>query len=189
MPILGIMASSISGSKAVTNSYESIASVALTSTSSTITFSSIPATYKHLQIRSIATQGTGGSSGSDTFNTARFNGDSGSNYVSHYVGGDGSSAFASATGTSSSNCWFGIATSSTTSAFAANIIDILDYSNTNKYKTIRGLSGDDRNGAGFIILQSALWMSTAAISSIVISAAGSPVLQANSHFALYGVKG
>jgi hypothetical protein len=188
MPILGIMASQISG-HLDTNSYESIATVALTSTSSTITFSSIPATYKHLQIRSIATQGTGGSSGSDTFNTARFNGDSGSNYVSHYVGGDGSSAFASATGTSSSSCWFGIATTSTTSAFAANIIDILDYSNTNKYKTIRGLSGDDRNGAGFIILQSVLWMSTAAISSIVISAAGSPVLQANSHFALYGVKG
>ena len=38
----------------VTTAYESIATTTLSSTQATITFSSIPSTYEHLQIRWIA---------------------------------------------------------------------------------------------------------------------------------------
>ena len=54
--------------------------------------------------------------------------------------------------------------------FGFSIIDIADYTNTNKYKTMRSLLGYDTNSAyGQVNFASALWMSTAAISSISIS--------------------
>ena len=190
MPILGIMASQISGHLwQPEGAYDSLATVTVPSGGvASITFAGIPTGYKHLQIRSLVTQGTGGSSGSDTFTTANFNGDTGSNYMSHAILGDGSSASATATATSSTAIWFGIATTSTTSSFAANVIDILDYASISKNKTVRGLLGNDRNGAGTVVLQSALWMnSTTAINSILISASGGTFKEYSS-FALYGVK-
>jgi hypothetical protein len=52
MPILGIIASAITGNL-VTTSYESIETVTVGSggSATVLTFSSIPATYTHLQIR------------------------------------------------------------------------------------------------------------------------------------------
>jgi hypothetical protein len=165
--------------------YESIATQAVGSGgASSITFSSIPSTYKHLQIRNVSRQVTG-SGPSDTFVTARFNGDTAGNYMSHYFLGDGSSAGAGATSVSSTNCWFGVNATGNAGTMQANIIDILDYANTSKHKTIRVLSGSDRNGSGVIVLQSALWMNTAAMSSIVITG----TFTEYSHFALYGIKG
>lgn len=67
-------------------------------------------------------------------------------------------------------------------------MDVLDYKNTNKYKTSRFLSGYDANGSGVIMLNSELWMSTAAITSITIDNTGSNFAQYSS-FALYGVRG
>jgi hypothetical protein len=76
----------------------------------------------------------------------------------------------------------------TASVFGAGVIDILDYANTSKYKTIRTLSGWDKNGGGNVGLSSGLWLSTSAISSIVIgSQTGN--LVTNTQFALYGIKG
>ncbi len=164
--------------------------VAFASTAvSSITFSNIPQTYTHLQLRSFITQGTGGSStGSDTFNTGRFNSDSGSNYISHAILGDGASATASVTSASSTSMWFGICPTGATSSFNTNIIDILDYSSTNKNKTVRGFLGHDRNGAGVIVLQSVLWMNSASgINSMTIFATAGN-FSINSHFALYGIK-
>ena len=77
---------------------------------------------------------------------------------------------------------------STTSMIAANIIDLLDYSNTNKYKTLRVLAGYDTNGAGVVLLGSGLWMNTNAISSIAITPYSGTFTQ-YTQFALYGIKG
>jgi hypothetical protein len=53
MPILGIIASAITGNL-VTTSYESIATVTVGGGgAATVAFTSIPATYTHLQIRGI----------------------------------------------------------------------------------------------------------------------------------------
>ena len=153
----------------------------------TVTFSSIPSTYQHLQIRYTARQTSSGTT-SDTFNTVRFNGDSGSNYAMHYLLGDGGGVYTTAV-TSQTNAWFGFTPYSTTNfAFGTNIIDILDYANTSKNKTFRTLGGNDRNGAGTVALVSGLWVNTAAINSIVITATSFNFAEYSS-FALYGIAG
>ena len=78
--------------------------------------------------------------------------------------------------------------SATSGVFAAAVIDILDYANTNKNKTIRALDGLDNNGSGTVAFSSSLWSSTSAINSIEISGLGGTIQQYSS-FALYGIKG
>jgi hypothetical protein len=179
MPILGIMASAISGNL---SSYESISTVTVGSGGqATITFSSIPATYKHLQIRYINT--------TTTVNqnlTFRFNGDTGSNYAWHRLLGDGSSAIADGVSTTT-GMNIGRSGGNSTS-FAAGVFDVLDYSNTSKNKTARTLYGTDQNGSGLIFLASGLWQNTAAITSITITSGAGDFAQ-YSQFALYGIKG
>jgi len=187
-PMLGIMASSISGSKAVTNSYESIQTVTVSTAVSSISFSSIPSTFKHLQIRMSAQ--TNRASGLSNCQI-QLNGDTGSNYSWHSLVGSGSAASANA-GTSTAFMVLG-SNSIPSSGSQANIynglvIDVLDYANTNKYKTLRGLGGDDANGSGYVSLNSGSWSNTSAITSIVIYPdTGS--MNTYSSFALYGIKG
>lgn len=172
-----------SGVAASTTSYESIATVTVgAGGSSSITFSSIPSTYKHLQLR-FSTQATASSS---LYIKMNFNSDTAANYSYHQLFGDGTSASANA-GASAS---FGIASNGVNSAtgFTGGVIDLLEYSNTNIYKTQRALTGTDLNGSGTIYLVSSNWRSTSAINRIDL------VLSANnfaqySQFALYGVKG
>jgi hypothetical protein len=186
-PMLGIMASSISGSKAVTNSYESIATATGTGSSGIITFTSIPQTYKHLQVRAIL-RGTAAASANGT--DMRYNSDSGANYTLHRLIGDGASASADAY-TGRTGAWLGLEVdaSAASNIYAAAVVDILDYTNTNKYKTSRSMGAYDLNGSGQINFASALWLNTAAITSITITAASSGNWTTGSSFALYGIKG
>jgi hypothetical protein len=73
--------------------------------------------------------------------------------------------------------------------FGVSIIDILDYSNTNKQKTLKALSGNDRAGSGNLAIGSSLWVDTDAITSILIEPLSSANWVEYSHFALYGIKG
>jgi hypothetical protein len=173
------------GVAASTTAYESIATFTVgAGGSSPITFSSIPSTYTHLQLRILAR-------GSSTAAGGRmiFNADTATNYSLHYLEGDGSTASAGAS-SSAANLNMINATLSTDTAniFAVNIVDILDYTNTNKYKTVKSMAGNDKNGAGVIDLFSGNWRSTSAISTITITIA-SGVYAQNSQFALYGIKG
>lgn len=167
----------------VTNSYESIATVNLTSSASTITFSSIPATFKHLQIRSIMQQTGSGASEQ----VLRFNSDSGTNYAWHQLYGDGSTAAAASGGTSQTGIGYAWSPQGGI-AYGGVIVDILDYANTSKNKTTRSLNGWDRNGSGYVLFRSGLWMNTAAVTSITLTSTGTDYA-ANSSFALYGIKG
>ena len=186
MPILGILASA----GAVRNSYESIATYALATTTASVTFSVIPSTYKHLQIRYIARQNvTGADRGAMEM---QFNSDTGANYSYHLLFGDGSSASALAY-TSTDSIYTGLSdiTTASTSAniFGVGVIDILDYQNTNKYKTTRSLSGQDQNStSGRLFFTSGSWRSTSAISSITLYPEAGSFVQ-YSHLALYGIKG
>lgn len=188
MPILGILASSIQGSKGT--AYESIATVTVGSGGqSSVTFSSIPSTYKHLQIRAIARCGVSGEVSQGMF--MRFNSDSGSNYSWHVIYGIGTTV-ASGGGTSTSYAYGGYITgpNAVASNFAGNVIDILDYADTNKYKTSRSLVGFDNNGSGNLALLSSSWRNTSAVNSItlLVELAGGSFTQ-YSQFALYGIKG
>ena len=163
------------------DNFESIATVIVGSGgSSSITFSSIPGTYAHLQIRCLT--GTSNPSGSMTIN---FNGDNTSaNYRDHWIYGNGTSVGA---GTDGNAEYIGVQGSGATTGMAGHIIDILDYTDTNKYTTLRSLAGYDNNGSGYVWFSSVLWMNTAAINQIVITRNTSNFVQ-YSKFALYGIR-
>jgi len=152
----------------------------------TVTFNDIPQTYKHLQIRWIARNAS--SNSTDSF-SVNFNGDIGVNYAWHWLYGTGSSVSAYGTGSQQGGlveCTSGAGAAS--GVFGGGYVDILDYANTNKYKTFRSLGGADANGSGGIFLMSSLWMNTNSISSITLTSnAGN--FQQYSRFSLYGIKG
>jgi hypothetical protein len=176
-------------------SYESIATVNLSSgNQSSISFTSIPSTYKHLQIRAIYKWNYDSNPTANDQSSVgiRFNSDSGSNYTLHYMSGNGTGVSA-AGATSTAKGYIGISTapngySSYANMYGVSIVDILDYTNTNKYTTVRSLAGNDRNGSGFVNLTSSLWLNTAAITNIEILPDYSSWKQ-YSHFAIYGIKG
>ena len=167
---------------ATTDGFFQIASTTLNTTASSVTFSSIPQGYTHLQVRYIARATVN----DNTYMI--FNGDTGANYSSHYIYGQGSSA-ASGNVTNGTSFFVDILTGSSTS-YSAGIVDILDYNNTNKYKTARTIAGIDLNGSGAVWHASGNWRNTAAITSITLKqSSGSYVFQPNSTFSLYGIKG
>jgi hypothetical protein len=190
MPILGILASAQPGN-IVTGSYESIATSTPTS-GSQITFNSIPQTYKHLQVRCIAQ--TDRATYPISVATMQFNGDSGSNnYTIHYLTGDGSSASVSQS-TPSGQVYVGYYSSNAaTNVFGVSVVDILDYTNTNKYKTVRTLNGFDTNGnpnaQGNAGIWSGTWLNSSAVTSITMSFIFGSNYQSGTKFALYGIKG
>jgi hypothetical protein len=186
MPILGIMASQISGHLwSPEGAYDALATVTLSATTASITFAGIPSGYKHLQLRGILRSPTGSNVGGGkvTFNSDTTSG----NYTFHRLVGDGSSA--SAYGQSGLDFILRCALNSTTSGiFAASVADILDYANTSKYKTTRVLTGADTNDTnGVLGLYSQLWLNTAAITSITVTPSEANFSQ-YSQLALYGVR-
>ena len=190
-PILGIMASQISGHLASPTSFDSIATITLATSQATIDFTSIPSTYKHLQIRYIA-RNTG--SNANGYQALQYNNDttSGNYYFYHYLEGDGASATAGAGGTNALSL-AGRSAGSIAGAniYGAGIIDILDYANTNKNKVHRVLTGIDNNGSGGLLeFSSGQWYSNSAITSVkFLAGAGGYNFASGTTFALYGVKG
>jgi hypothetical protein len=177
------------GAAVSASSFESIATTTVGASSvSSIDFNSISGTYKHLQLRILAK--TDRALNRDGI-VIRFNSDSGNSYTRHGLYGDGAATGAEGTSAATNNtiAYRASGNSSATNIFGAIIIDLLDYSNTNKYKTMRSLGGVDLNGSGEIDFYSGLWLSTSAITSINLApAVGTNFLQYSS-FALYGVKG
>ena len=182
-PILGIIASGIQNSIANANSYESIATVSVGSGgSSSISFTSIPSTYQHLQVRFLSKDGTGATTAnvfyalnSDTTNT---------NYRAHYLYGDGGTAGAG----NEQTRVVSFSAGNTSSQFGVGVLDVLDYANTNKNTTTRALSGADANGSGLIVFSSSLWVNTSAVTTITMYPNSGNFAQYSS-FALYGIKG
>ena len=171
----------------VTNSYESIQTVTLSSSQANITFSSIPATFKHLQIRGISRSTDGG--GADVTGRLQFNSDTATNYSTHRLYGYGSSAGADAASTTNGISFASVlADGNPASCFSGLVCDILDYKDTNKYKTTRSLSGGDYNTGGMMYLTSGNWRSTSAVTSILLFPSSGDWKQYSS-FALYGIKG
>ena len=185
-----VLAAFNSGVAASTTSFESIATVTVGSGgAANVEFTSIGTDWTHLQIRGIL-RSNFGSSGWEELKI-QFNSDTGSNYAWHYLSGNGSTASAvsgsSASGIRTISCF--PSSGVTASVFGVSVIDILDYRNTNKYKTVRFLGGGDANGSGYVGLSSGLWQNTNAITSIKLTNwAGAYDFVQYSHFALYGIK-
>ena len=154
---------------------------------SSVTFSSIPSTYQHLQVRYLVRNSTDA-----FFLKMQFNGDTGSNYSWQLLSGDGDSATASATASTTDMVLPRTSSPSLVSTFTVGVVDILDYANTSKYKTSRALGGFNENstdgGLQKIELSSGNWRNTNAVSSIALFVSSGGFTQ-YSEFALYGIKG
>jgi len=177
------------GVAASTNAYESIATVSVgLGGSAGAVFTSIPSTYKHLQVRILAR-----SSRADQNEQIgiQFNSDTGNNYGSHGLWGDGSGATAAQLNYPASAItlpWIA-GNSNGSNVFGVSVVDILDYTSTNKYKTVRGLSGYDNNGNGQAALGSGLWSNTSAVSALTVKPYYGLLWNQYSVIALYGIKG
>jgi hypothetical protein len=168
-------------------SFESIATVTVGSGGAdSVEFTSIPSTYTHLQLRYIAR--TSRSEVDDGF-AVQLNGDTASNYYYHYLAGSGTSASAYGEANTGYGVPYVSAANAGANTFGIGILDLLDYRNTNKYKTAKILGGEDNNGAGWVALNSGLWRNTAAVTSIKCQTNALGNFLQYSHFALYGIKG
>jgi hypothetical protein len=179
----GVVASAITGNLDP-GSYYPIATTTVPSAgAATVTFSSIPNTYSHLQIRGIGSTTNGTTL---DFAAVTFNSDTGANYSWHRLFGDGSTASSSAATSASYIQTF----CSGNTGFGPLVLDILDYADINKFKTTRSLSGAENNGSGneYLLYASGNWRNTNAITSITLTGVFGTFRQYTS-YTLYGIKG
>ena len=168
-------------------SFDLLETQVLGSSTSSVTFSSLStyaSTYQHLQLRYTAR--------SDRANTLdamiiQVNGDTGTNYKTHQLVGNGSSASSGAE--SYANGWefmYVPGNNASSGVFGAGVVDILDPFETTKNKTKRSLSGVLSDT--YIQLSSGVWLNTAAITSITFDQRYGSNFVSGSRFSLYGIK-
>ena len=161
--------------------YDKIATTTLASTASSVTFSSIPATYTDLVL--IANPRTSNASTND-YLYVKYNSDGTySNYSRTELYGNGSNALSGR----ASNPLIIETTgaSSTAGVFVPNMLNIQNYSNTTTYKTtLFRYSKADEVVLGGI----SLWRNTAAISQIDLIPFAGANISIGSTFTLYGIK-
>lgn len=167
------------------SSYESIATATGNGSAASITFSSIPATYTHLQLRILVRD----SSSNNSQYQLWFNSGASATYGSHRLTGNGSTATATGSASNTEMQYAAFTGTIATSTYGASIIDIHDYSSTSKNKTVRSFFGYDSNGAGTLGLSSAVWVATSAITDITFYNANNNGLATGTTISLYGIKG
>jgi hypothetical protein len=160
-----------------------IASTTLSSNGQ-VSFTGIPATFTHLQIRCTARSADSGTTSRQIY--VYFNGDGASNYAGHYIYGDG----ANVPGGNALTVTYGAvaaipAAGNLANVYAGVVIDIVDYANTSKNKTLKSIAGVDFNGSGAVSFSSGHWRNTAAINRVDVNTEGS--FLAGSRFDLYGI--
>ncbi len=186
-PILGIWASSKAVAAADTGAMFPLQVVTVGAAgASSVSFTNIPGTYAHLQLRYLVK--ASGSSESYDFLQMTINGSTPS-ARQHYLTGNGSAASAD-TGTLSAAVLSPFPNGNgPASTYGVGVVDILDYANTNKARVTRTLGGWDQNGSGQVRLVSSWIDSTSAITSIELKSTNNNTLAQYSQFALYAVKG
>jgi hypothetical protein len=134
-------------------------------------------------------------SGSDRSLGYTFNNDAGANYANHFLLSNNTSTPISGAETGRNSC-FSFDTNTAQRGFNGDpakasvyVIDILDYAETTKNKTVRAVGGWDGNGSGYVGLASNLWLNTSAINRIDFFVPFSTLLQPGTTMALYGIKG
>ena len=151
-----------------------------------VIFSSIPATYEHLQLR-ISTHDLY-VAGYDWL-YLRLNTDNGANYTSHHIEGYSSSE-AAGSETDKTYARLGTIVGSWTDVpvaiYSPNIIDIFDYANTNKNTTMMGFGGISGNRR-MLRQGSSLWEDTAAVNRIEVYVMYDQPWQRGTEMTLYGL--
>jgi hypothetical protein len=163
MPILGVVASGISGNLDASGFF-AIATYTAPASVATISFTGIPQSYTHLQLRTTLRNTTTGSNyATVSVNTGTYR----QNFL--YTSG---SAYILAVGTGQ-DVMFSLKSDATATYFASNILDIDDYSSTTRNKVIRTIGGSDttysNSTGGNFGFSSLLSMNTSAVSTITIT--------------------
>jgi hypothetical protein len=156
-----------------TPTYTALATRTLASTATSVTFSSIPATYRDL----ICVVSTPAPSSSPASVLLQINSDTGSNYSYVNMRGTGA-ATASATETITYVAVAQISTSQNNF-----IVQFLDYSTTDKHKSILSRSNSP---AHLVLATAGRWANTAVITSFKLDMGGA-TFAVGSTFSLYGV--
>jgi len=159
-----------------TPTYTAIASITLGSDVSTVEFASIDQSFRDLVL--VANWKPAGNYGQ-----WRLNNDTGSNYSRVFMRGNGSAA-GSGSGTSNA-AFFNIASSYTSSTEALTILQIMDYSATDKHKT--ALQRTNANTPNEVEAYAYRWANTAAVTTITIDTQNGSNILTGSTFALYGI--
>jgi len=166
---------------------EAIATTYLEADAASVTFSGIPSTYEHLQVRYSCRSSR--SAQVLDWMYCRLNGDSASNYAAKIMSGKGSAASAQAV-TSRSYAFPTLVAATLVDAteYSSTVLDVLDYANTNKNTTLSGLHVMNLTATtqNYVRFFSGLWISTAAVSSISFELAMGNLVR-GSEFTLYGL--
>lgn len=181
MPILGVIDSAKSNWLDASGFFP-IATYMAGANVANITFSGIPQTYTHLQLRMNLRN-----SAINNYATISINSGTYRQHNVFALGASGSFTVNSSTGTdilpsnkSDSSLLF----------FSSSILDIEDYSSTSRYKTLRGMNAsryDTTNANGYMWLTSMLSVNTSAVTSITITPSSGNFVQF-SRATLYGWK-
>ena len=163
-----------------TATYTPLANITLGSSASSVTFSSIPATYRDL----VLVIGSAKSASGNPAVVARFNSDSGTNYPYVRMTGNGSSA-ASASITNDTSLALAVAFGINTSENATILLQIMDYSATEKHRPV--LVRSNLAGAGVEAI-AGRWANAAnAINQIELFNTSSISFATGTTFSLYGI--
>lgn len=158
--------------------YEPIATTTLTTSQSSITFSTL-GTYTDLRL---VLNFTATTSGGEL--DLQFNGDTATNYSNIEIYGDGANASA-ATWANKDSIYIVGSVGASTSVISTAIIDFFNYRGSTN-KSIVAEWASDRNGSGSVGRVAGLWRSTAAITSILLKL-GSGSFATGSNASIYGI--
>lgn len=163
-----------------TPTYTPLANITLSSSASSVTFSSISQSYKDLVL--VIDAGNAG----NVYNglRARFNGDSGSNYSWLYALGNGSTTVSGI-----ENAVAQVNIGAAGASRSSTIVSIFGYSSANKHKSLLTRRAVNDASGYSVGLEAGRWASTSAINSIVIFDQSGYNLDAGSSFSLFGISG
>lgn len=157
--------------------YTPIATTTLGSNQSSVTFNSISG-YTDLRLIIAAQLSTAGSP------IVRLNGDSGTNYSTTQMMGNGSSASSTRLSNFSSCVVSGINASYAINTDFNILVDFMNYANSSTYKTVLSRANKPDMQVEATV---SLWRNTAAVTSIEATVSSSGVWKSGSTFTLYGI--
>lgn len=155
--------------------YEPISTTTLSTSPTSITFSSIPSTYTDLKIVVVNTGTTLGTL------EVTYNNDTGSNYSRTILRGDGSTASSSAS--TNQTKWQSGDTGGTAPSMVS--IDVFSYAGST-YKTGLAQASNDQNGSGRVTSCVGLWRSTSAVNRVDLAMGGN-AFASGTTVTIYGI--
>jgi hypothetical protein len=161
-----------------TPTYTPLATVTLSSSASSVTFSNIPSSYRDLIV--VVT----GTNSANAFITLRLNGDTGSNYSMVWMQGSG---LGSSSNSVTSQVEIITSANNVGTALKTALINIMDYSATDKHKTLLATTNGENGGTRLTAGLVARWANTSAINSVRVYDGNGSSYLAGSTFNLYGV--